>query len=821
MLPGSIEWLLDWNSGLGKDVYPLNDLRLGFRQLFRNKAFGAVLVLTVAVGIGVNAAVFSAAHAVVLQPLPYKDPSRLVAIFGNHPGLPPGYRIWGVSASEIDTLRSRSKTLSQIVGYDTEFKFAFSRRLTAALVGSDFFPFLGVRPLYGRTFVPDDTQGAGDSTVIIGYKLWQEAFNSNPNAIGSTILVDEKRYAVVGIMPASFDFPEGAELWLPLPQGQFSDDDPEYEAVGKLSPGGSLSQVHAELATITVRSPGAGKRGKEHNFDAVALKDKLIPSRYQDPLLILLGATTFVLLIACVNVATLSLSRGFARRPEFLMRRALGATRWRLIRQVIAESLAVALAGGVCSISLAYWGVAVLRADLPPDTPRIADVHADASLLLFTLLASLAAGLLFGTLPAVLLTRAEIGERWGATLSTVPMVERSRRSRDALVMGQVAIAFVLIAAATLALGGLRRMLAIPLGFQGDRVLTMSVLFPARRFSGPGEYALLTREMLDALRPMQGLRGVAAAVHVPMVSGLNRTRFEIEGSVSGVAAQRARVDKNWITPGFFSVLGVPLLAGRDFSEQDHMGSVPVAIVSAAFARKYLDGRSAVGVRIGVDISPGDPIVWREVVGEVGDIRDLDPEVVPVPTIYLPVYQVPTNFGAVGVLIRTTGEPAKFAGPLRSSIARLDAGGVFINVGTMNEWVKDLDAGPRSRTELLGIFATLSLLLAFLGVFGTLSYSVAQRSREISIRMALGATSSCVLRLIVREVMTVTGAGILGGLAGTLALGRSIRALFWGINPNSPFTLITVAAILGCVSLLACLAPALGAARIEPMVELRHE
>lgn len=802
----------------GKHLDLLNDLRFGFRQLFGNLAFSAVLVFTLAAGIGINAAVFSAADAVVFQPLPYNDPSRLVAIFKDSPWVPSGFRFWGVSASDVNALRARSRTLSQIVAYDEEFKFTLSRRLTAAFVGSDFFPFFGVKPQYGRTLVPDDTHGNGDSAIVIGYKLWQQAFESNPNAVGQTLLVDEKRYTIIGVMPASFDFPKGAQLWLPLSEAQFAEANSAYEAVARLGPNSALSRAQAELETITVPSSRPDAKRKE-NFDAMELKDKLIPSRYQYPLLILFGATSFLLLLTCVNVATLSLSRGFVRRTEFLIRRALGATRWRLVRQVLAESLIVALAGGVCSLVLAYWGIAVLRADLPPDTPRVADVHAGVSLLLFALLASVAAGLLFGMVPAFLLTRRGI-ERSCAGVPTTPVATRNQRARDVLVMAQIAMAFILIAGAALALAGLRRVLQIPLGFHGDRVITMSVVFPPHRFKGPGEYAAFTRGLLDAVRPMQGLAAIAGAVDVPMVWGLDRRRFQIEGTAPN-ATTHELVDVNWITPGFFSVLGVPFLTGRDFSDQDQMTSLPVAIVSKAFANEYLGGGTAEAKGIAVDTVRGKPLVWRQVIGEVGDIRNMDPEVVPVPTIYLPVYQVPINFEGVGLLLRTIQDPSVFVGPVRSRISRLDASAVLTNIGTMDEWVRDLDAGPRTRTELLGIFAVLGLLVSLLGVFGTVSYSVAQRSREISIRMALGATSSRVLRLILREGMIVTVAGILGGLAGTLAVGRSLRALFWGINPNSPLTLMTVAAILACISLLACLVPALRAARIEPMVELRHE
>ena len=825
MLPNSCEGILKENDLRLREGFVFwNDVRFGFRQLFRNKAFSIVLVLTLAIGIGVNAAIFSAARAIVFQPLPYNDPSRLVAIFRNSPWLPPGYRFWGVSTSDANAIRARSSSLSQIVVYNEEFKFAVSRRLTAALVDSDFFSFLGVRPRYGRTFVPEDTQGSGDSTVVIGYKIWREAFESDPDAIGRTIWVDEKKYTVVGVMPATFDFPDGAQLWLPLSVAQFPEGEPEYEAIGRLAPGFSLSRAQAELETIRAQSPGASKRGKEYNFGVVELKDKVVPARYREPLLILLGATTFVLLIACVNVAALSLSRGFVRRPEFLVRRMLGATRWRLIRQVIAESFVVALAGGICSLIFAYWCTAVLEADLPTGTPRVTDVHAGGSLLLFILLASVAAALLSGILPAILLTRRHVGSPagdYGVRVRAASRAGRNQRARDALVTAEVGMAFILIAGAALAFGGLRRMLRIPLGWQGDHVLTMLVHFLPQRFKEAGECATFTREMLDAVRSTRGLTEVAAAGHVPMVGGVNRTHFEIEASVPNSGAQRPTVDKNWVTPGFFSVLRVPLLAGRDFSDEDRMTTLPVAIVSEAFAKEYLGGRAAIGKRIAVDSVPGRHAIWRQVVGEVGDIRDSDPEVVPIPTVYLSLYQTPTNFSAVGILLRAAEQPTTFVDPVRSRIAGLDASDVVTDVGTMREWASAREIVPRTRTELLATLAVLSLLLALLGVFGTVSYSVAQRSREISIRIALGATPTRVIRLVIGEGMIVVGVGILMGVLGASFLGRSIRSLFWGINPSSPLALLVAALLLGLASFIASIVPALRTARIDPMTELRHE
>lgn len=829
MLPNRREGVLK-ESGLRlrQGLHLWEDLRFGFRQLVRNPGFSTVLVLTLAVGVGVNAAILSASYAVVFQALPFKQPSSLVALFRNSPSLPPGFRFWGISTSDANVIRARSRTLSQIVIYDEEYKIASSdgvaQRLQAALVDSDFFSFLGVRPRYGRPFVRSDTQGSGDSTVVIGYRLWRDAFGSDPSAIGRTILLDEKRYTIIGIMPATFDFPDGSQLWLPLPVTQFPEWDPEYEAVARLVPRTSVTGSEAELEAITVRTPAIRGGGKEYNFGVVELKDKLVPRRYREPLLILLGAAAFVLLIACVNVATLSLSRWFVRRPEFLIRRTLGATRWRLVRQLIAESLVLACAGGIFSLIFGYWGIALLRAGLPSDTPRVTEVHAGGSFILFTLLTSVAAGLLAGVLPAILLTRTDGGSRWGGTRENVQAgsrAGRNQRARDALVTAEVGMALVLIAGAALALGGLRRILGISLGLKSDHVLTMLVHFPPRRFKQPGECAQFTRGMLEAVGPMQGLSGIAVAVHVPMVGGGNRTRFEIEGSLPGNDARQRLVDKNWVTPGFFSVLRVPLLAGRDFNEQDRMTTSPVAIVSESFAKDYLGGHAAIGKSIAVDTVPGRAVVWRQVVGEVGDIRDTDPEVVPVPTVYLSLYQTPINFSGVGLLLRSAGEPRALIGPVRSRIAGLDAGGVITDIGTMGEWVRALDIGPQTRTGLLAIFGVLSFLLALLGVFGTVSYSVAQRSHEISIRMALGATPSHVVRLVIGEGMVVIGTGVFAGVLASLFLGRSIQALFWGIRPNSPLVLIFVAALLISASLTACFVPALRVARTEPMKELRHE
>ncbi|HEV2489547.1 MAG TPA: ABC transporter permease [Candidatus Acidoferrales bacterium] len=806
------------------------DLHYGVRTLAKSPGFTAITILTLALGIGANTAIFSVVNTALLRPLPYQNPGRLVNIFArskmfDFPNL-------GLSAPDIEDIRRQNTVFSQVTTFGFTTKVLTGQGAPQQLAGIrasvDYIPMLGVQPLYGRTFQPGEMQAGQDREIILSSKTWKEQFGSDPRAVGKTITLDKVAYTIIGVMPPQFQFPYNLSYAVP---NVISKSDLAARGshgipvLARLKPGRTVDQAQAELDAIAAQLAKAyPDADKGWSFRAVSMKANQI-GKANVPLLILLGAVSFVLLIGCANVGNLFLSRGWGRRRELAIRATLGATRGRVVRQLLVESMILAIVGGACGLLLALWGIDSLRALLPPGTPRLEDLKVDRWVLWFTLGVSLLAGILFGLVPALLVSRQELSaamKEGGAGAQTGASGPRHNPLRQLLVVSEFALALVLVIGATLALRSLARLLDVNLGFRTDHVLTLRLDFPSYKFAKPEQAISFAQQVIGQARTLPGVDDVAGTLFAPLSGGSGESTFEVEGAPKLPLDQLPRADVTWTTPGYFHTLGIPLIAGRDFTESDVLGSAPVYIVNQTLARKIFGDASPIGKRLSQGKDKFKKTIWAEVVGEVGDIRDRSPDAPPEPELYVPYY-ADTQFvtGGVSLMFRTKTKPQSLATAVKQRVWSLDKDQPIADVKTMDEWVADSDAAPRSQTYLLGGFASLGLLLALIGIYGVISYSVSQRTREIGIRMALGAEPKQVLRIVLQQGLMLALAGVAIGLVASLALTRLMSTLLFEISATDPLTFIGVAILLTLVALAACYVPARRAMRVDPMVALRYE
>jgi putative ABC transport system permease protein len=808
----------------------LQDVRYGIRRLAKSPGFTVVTVLTLALCIGANTAIFSAVNAILIRPLPYKDSSRLVSIWTRSPFF--DFSRMGSSIPDFHDIQSQSASLSQISAY----RFltvnltgqGAPQELSAAGVSPDFFSMLGVAPLRGRSLLASEMQPGQDRVAVLSYAIWRDTFGSDPRAIGRAVTLDDKPYTIVGVMPPAFDFPNETKLWTPLVLTDKESAQRGWRMFGilaHLAPHKSAREAQSELDTIAARLSNSYPDNKDLGFRVAGIQDDLV-SDAKLPLMILFGAVACVLLIGCANIGNLSLSRGWARRSELAIRTTLGATRGRLIRQLFVESLLVALLGGACGFILAVWGVDALRAFLPPDTPRLDAIHIDRWTILFAFGASILAGILFGIAPALLVSRqnlmAQIKGSGGAT-GAISAASAGQRLRRTLVVAEVALALILMIGAVLALRSLSHLLGTNLGFRTDHILTMSLNFPKHRAEKPFQTNPLVQQSLEKVHSLPGVKNAAAVVDMPLAGLMTfEAAIQVEGAATGSAAENRglSVHELVVTPGYFQTLGIPLLAGRDFSDSDTNGAASVVIVNEEFAHHFFGRASAIGKRISTDRDEKNNPIWSEIVGEVLDIRDAGPAEAPKPAFFTPYYQMATSTG-VTLVIETAADPLLFAAPVQQQIWSLASDQAITNVKPMEQCIVESEAEPRSRTILLGSFASLGLLLSILGIYGVTAYSVAQRTREIGIRMALGAQQADVLRNVLWDGAKLTLAGLAIGVVAALALTRFLASLLFEIRATDPITFAAAVVLLAAVALAACYFPARRATRIDPLIALRHE
>ncbi|HEX7177084.1 MAG TPA: ABC transporter permease [Pyrinomonadaceae bacterium] len=808
----------------------LQDIRYGFRMMWKRPGFTAIVVLTLGLGIGANTAIFTVVNAALLRGLPYEEPERLVHLFETTPQKNFGRR----EASYPDFLDWRqNQTFEGLAAYSGGGGFALagadgSELVESGRVTANFFDVLGVRPALGRTFREGEDEAGAERVVVLSHGAWQRRFGGDAEVVGRTLTLSGESYTVVGVLPPQFQFAArgSAEMWAPWRPGEGQRTRRFMHwvnVVGRIKTGVSQEQARAELANIARRIE------TEHHESHAGTNIVLVPLQEQfvgqlkPLLLVLLGAVGFVLLIACTNVANLLLVRGAARQKEFAVRAALGAGRRRLVRQMLAESLLLALVGGALGLVLAQWGVDALVAAIPQQRlnsmPYLRGLGLDTGTLVFTAALSVGVSLLFGLAPAFQASKLDLN----ATLKEgggkgAAGASRSRL-RSALVVTEVALSLVLLVGAGLMLKSLSRLLEVDPGFDTKNLLTFRLALPATEY---GDYDRVTnfhRQLLSRLEALPGVRGVATVGSMPILGG-NTTRFYAAGQSVPAPGTETEANLRNISAGYFRVVGMPLVSGREFSERDTKDSPPAIVVNQTLAARVFPGEEAVGQRLVFTGDGGPPV---EIVGVVGDerINGLDAAVTPV--VYYPYLQdTPPSTGTV-VLVRTSGDASAMAEVVRGETRALEPGALFFGARTMEGIIADSPATFMRRypTLLIGVFAAVAFLLASVGIYGVVSYTVSQQTHEIGVRMALGAQTRDVLRLIVGRGMALALVGVGVGLVGAFALTRLMSSLLFGVSPTDPQTFAVVAALLVAVALAACLVPARRATRVDPMTALRYE
>jgi putative ABC transport system permease protein len=801
------------------------DVRYGLRSLWRSPGFTMIVVLTLALGIGANSAIFSVINAVLLRPLPFPNASQLADLCARSTLF--DFPHLSVSLLDIADIRASSKSFSNLSPYRSSSKELTGdgkpEQIEGAEISEDFFPDLGVKPVLGRTFVSADMQ-PGSSAVILSHSLWRDRFGANANAIGKTLRLDGETYTVIGVMPdlSSTDFATDGKVWTALipTQAQLtSRQNRDFDVLARLKPHTDILQTQNELDSIASRlATDYPDTNKGWSFRVAPLRKYLLGDA-QKPLVVLFGAVGSVLLIACANVSNLFLSRGWARRREFAIRTAIGATRGALLRQLAVESVLVALMGGVCAFFMAVWTVRGIRAILPPEIPRLQDIRIDSEVGWFTLGASLLAALLSGFMPALLSSRLDVSDAMKEGRAGAGTFRGHNFLRQTLVIGEVALAIVLLIGGTLAIQNFARILRVDPGFRPDHLITMRIDFPQFRFAKVEQSTHFVQQVLESSRGIPGVETASAGLVFPLGDSVSESTFETEQSSAEEKSGQRMARMNRIEPDFFRTFGIPLLAGRDFNADDRKEKSPVFIVNEAFARKVFGSIDVVGKRLSTLREAKKP-VWGEIVGVVGNVRDLDPGAEAKPEIYGPFVQTQQAAG-VFLVFRTKPEPLAIVAAIEDRIWSLDKERPVTDIKTIERQIKENTRTPRSQSVLLGIFGGLGFALAIVGVYGVMSYVVSQQTREIGIRMALGANREKVLGMVIVHGLKLTLAGVVIGVGVSLALTRFMRSQLFGVSANDPFTFGGVAILLVAVAVAACLIPAQRAMRVDPMVSLRYE
>ena len=797
----------------------LKDIRYGFRGLLKRPAFTVIALVALALGIGANTAIFSLVNAVVLQPLPFPEPDQLVWVYGN---IRNGGNRASVSPLDFLDYRSQNKTFEQLAASGTlpmPLNLTGSgdpERIMASTVTGNYFDTFKVAPAIGRGFTLENEKTGQDQVTVLSHEFWQKHFAGDPAILSKTIILDSKPYQVIGVMPAGLSLPQSAELWVPM-TFDVNPDMKQRKAhflrpIGRLKPGVTLLQAQADTDVIAAQlAEQFPDSNTGWNLRLLSLREQLVGSS-RTTVFILFGAVGLVLLIACANVANLLMVRAAARQKEIALRTALGASRLRIIRQMLTESLLLSILGGALGALLAIWGVQLLVSLSADSLPRTVDVRIDATVLAFTLLISIVTGLLFGLAPAFRTTKVNLSDslKDGARGSEGVM---RNRTRSLLVVFESAVAVVLLIGAGLLVRSLIALQNVDPGFDSNNVLTLRLDLPHKKYSDEEKAANFWQQLETRVASLPGVQSVGLVTELPLSGQLNDLPFTVEGRPPVSIDQAFDADFRRVNQNYFSAMRIPLLRGRNFTEQEVRQGDRVTLVSQTLVDSVFPNEEPLGKRL-ISAMGGQPF---EIIGVVGDIRHQSLGGQPFPAMYFPT----RNIGRFNLAIRTQGDPLSIVGAVRKEVHALDPDQPIAAVRKMSDWVESSTAGPRYRTTLLGMFAALAMILAATGIYGVMSYSVAQRTHEIGVRMALGARQGDVLKLVVRQGMLLTLVGVILGLLGAFALTRVMQSLLFGVTAKDPFTFSVVAGLLIAVAFVACFIPARRATKVDPLVALRYE
>jgi putative ABC transport system permease protein len=800
----------------------LHDLQHAARGLRRNPGFTAAAVVTLALGIAATTTLFSVVHGVLLRSLPFPEPDRLVRL---HETDRAGDELNSVAPPNFASLRQLNRVFTDIALYSGRLETLTGtgepQELDGVEVSAGFFELLGVSPILGRTFGVNENQPGQDAVAVLSHGAWQRLFGADPAVLGRSIVLHGRPREVVGVMPSGFDFPDGHEVWVPIEfTERFSTDHAGnrrsryHNGLARLRPGVTPEQANAELTTIAERLEAEFPEGNTDVRFAVTPLLESVVGGMRLPLVVSFAAVCLVLLIACANVAGLLLARAASRRGELALRAALGASPGRLVRELVSESLLLATVAGALGCFSAWWAVEALVTVQPAGLPRVEDIRLDAPVLAFAVGLTLLTGLLAGLVPAVRATRGALSGAMREGGRGDVNARGANRVRGWLVMGEIALAVVLLVGAGLLLRSLLALASVETGFRSEQVLTFRVAPPAAFYDSEDAVRGYYDRLFERISSLPGVASAAAVSRLPIGQTVFEYRIELEGMEPPPVGEDRAIRTRFVTPAYFEAMGIPVRRGRGFSEHDR-GAYPVAIVNEAAARRYYPGQDPLGRRIQ---ATANTRVGGEIVGIVGNARQAVHEE-PQPEMYVPHAQFASRF--MTVVVRTAGDPLAIAGPIRRELQALDADVPIPAFRTLDEVVSNSVARPRFLATIVGAFAGMALIIAATGVFGLLSFAVARQTREIGIRMALGARQHEVLGAVLRHGLLLSGAGLALGIGAALILTRLLQTLLYGVSPADPATLVLVGVVLGATALLASYLPARRAARVDPIVALRNE
>ena len=808
------------------------DIRSGFRSLLHRPAFTAIIIVTLALGIGATTAIFSVVDAVLLRPLPFPDSERLVTLINVN--VKDGENLPAITWPDFADWRAQNQSFEKLAGYSTReltlTGAGEAARLKGAVATSDLFPMLGVSPQLGRYFTPEEEK-PGAHTVILSHSLWQRRFGADQNVAGRAVTINGKSYEVIGVLPQNFGFPfeaDPVDLWINAgidAEGQApltSQRGNHYlDVIGRLKPGIGLGQAQAEIGRIAA---GLAQAYPDTNTDmgatAVPFFQRLVGD-IRFVLLLLFGTIGCVLLIACANVANLLLARATARQREIAIRTALGASRWRTVRQLLTESVMLALCGGIAGLLFAIWGTQLLLKFVPSGLPRVTETGVDLRVLGFTLLVSILLGVLFGLAPAWQGSKAELTSGLKEGGRGTGEGSHGGRIRSSLIIAQVAISLCLLVCAGLLVNSFWHLRQVKPGFVPANLLTFKISLPNTKYEKPDQIENFYQQLVTRIRPLPGVQDVSAVTPLPLSGDNALVGFAIEGVPNNSTSPFPNETfLRVVRDGYFRTMGIPIVQGRDFDSRDNFSATQVAIINESLARKYFPNQNPIGRRINPSFAIDKRgVLWREIVGVVKDVHHASLSTESGSEAY--VSQVQTAWSSVAMVVRTDTDPESLTAAVRREVGAIDRDLPIYNLKTMDQRISSSYVQPRFQTLLLGVFAAVALVLTAVGLYGVLAYSVTRRTHEIGIRMALGAQSGDVLKMVIKNGMTLVAFGVAIGLVGAFALTRLLSSLLFAVSPTDIMTFVIVSLGLIAVALIAIYIPARRATKVDPLVALHYE